>query len=165
METRRRADDARVRAGEAGRGIYAQQRSRRATLAVLGLRREGATVIFSTHDMAVAERMCDFILMIYRGDKVLDGTLDSIQQKFGTDTIRVRIENPDIALGDLPGVRQVVDFGGIQELRMDGGYDARAVLTELLRQTTVWHFEVTRPSLQDIFVRIAEPQATEPADA
>src|SRR4051794_11341618 len=47
--------------------------------AILDLRRDGATIIFSTHDMAVAERMCDFIFMIYQGNKVLDGTLDAIQ--------------------------------------------------------------------------------------
>src|SRR3954463_15586857 len=49
--------------------------------AVLDLKREGATVIFSTHDMTVAEEMCDFIFMIYKGNKVLDGTLDSIQSQ------------------------------------------------------------------------------------
>src|SRR5213082_2713972 len=47
--------------------------------AILGLRQEGTTVIFSTHDMAVAEKMCDFIFMIYQGRKVLDGTLGTIQ--------------------------------------------------------------------------------------
>src|SRR5205807_9237411 len=47
--------------------------------AILGLRNDGATIIFSTHDMAVAEKMCDFIFMIYKGRKVLDGTLESIQ--------------------------------------------------------------------------------------
>ena len=46
---------------------------------VLELRRQGATVIFSTHDMSVAEKLCDFIFMIYKGDKVLDGTLSEIQ--------------------------------------------------------------------------------------
>src|SRR5438105_15702502 len=60
--------------------------------AILDLKREGATVIFSTHDMAVAEKMCDFIFMIYKGKKVLDGTLHSIQQQFGQDTVRVRLE-------------------------------------------------------------------------
>src|SRR5262249_23109353 len=45
--------------------------------AILDLTRDGATVIFSTHDMGVAERMCDFIFMIYKGRKVLDGTLQS----------------------------------------------------------------------------------------
>src|SRR5262249_15431791 len=51
--------------------------------AVLDLRREGATVIFSTHDMGVAEKMCDFIFMIYQGKKVLDGTLNEIQDSYG----------------------------------------------------------------------------------
>src|SRR5947209_3310027 len=61
--------------------------------AVLGLKRDGTTVIFSTHDMAVAEKMCDFIFMIYKGKKVLDGTLESIQAKYGSDTIRVRMDD------------------------------------------------------------------------
>ena len=47
--------------------------------AVLEMRRRGTTVVFSTHDMATAERMCDRIFMIFRGRKVLDGTLEEIQ--------------------------------------------------------------------------------------
>ena len=49
-------------------------------------------MIFSTHDMNVAEKMCDFIFMIFKGRKVLDGTLDSIQDEYGSDTIRLRTE-------------------------------------------------------------------------
>ena len=56
-----------------------------------GFVRSGTTIVFSTHDMSVAERMCDFILMIHRGQKVLDGTLEEIQDAHGSDTIRVRI--------------------------------------------------------------------------
>ncbi len=59
--------------------------------AVLELREQGSTVIFSTHDMDVAERMCDTIFMIFRGKKVLDGTLETIQDQYGSDTIRVRM--------------------------------------------------------------------------
>jgi len=58
---------------------------------ILDLRSEGATILFSTHDMAVAEKMCDFIFMIYKGRKVLDGTLESIQKNYGQDTIRYRL--------------------------------------------------------------------------
>ncbi len=47
--------------------------------AVLALHAEGTTVIFSTHDMDIAERMCDTIFMIFRGKKVLDDTLEAIQ--------------------------------------------------------------------------------------
>src|SRR3954463_7459912 len=57
--------------------------------AILDLRKDGTTVIFSTHDMAVAEKMCDFVFMIYKGKKVLDGTLESIQDAYGEDTLRV----------------------------------------------------------------------------
>jgi ABC-2 type transport system ATP-binding protein len=46
--------------------------------AMLGLKRDGSTVIFSTHDMNVAEKMCDYIFMIFKGRKVLDGTLEGI---------------------------------------------------------------------------------------
>src|SRR5262249_23950017 len=54
---------------------------------VLELRRGGATVIFSTHDMSVAQRMCDFIFMIHKGRKVLDGPLRQIQLEHGMDVI------------------------------------------------------------------------------
>src|SRR5438094_728587 len=72
--------------------------------AVLALKREGTTVIFSTHDMAVAEKMCDFIFMIYKGRKVLDGTLEKIQDTYGSDTLRVRLEGSADGLATLPGV-------------------------------------------------------------
>ena len=52
--------------------------------AVLELRREGTTVVFSTHDMGAAERLCDRIFMIFKGRKVLDGSLDEIQRDTGT---------------------------------------------------------------------------------
>lgn len=129
--------------------------------AVLDLQRQGTTVIFSTHDMNVAERMCDFIFMIHRGKKVLDGTLSAIQDEYGSDTIRVRCERGAAALQDLPGVDKVNDFGQVQELRMASDCDAQAVLAALMSRTTIRRFDVVRPSLQDIFVRIAGPDGRE----
>ena len=66
--------------------------------AILELRRRGTTIIFSTHDMAVAEKMCDRIFMIFKGSKVLDGTLDEIQERYGDDTVRVRTDGGRAAL-------------------------------------------------------------------
>jgi ABC-2 type transport system ATP-binding protein len=129
---------------------------------ILNLRRDGTTVIFSTHDMAVAEKMCDFIFMIYKGRKVLDGTLESIQDAYGSDTVRVLLEGrPD--LGGLPGVARVTDFGRWQELRLDEAADPQHVLAALLRRGPVRHFELTRPTLHDIFVRIARPAEADAA--
>jgi ABC-2 type transport system ATP-binding protein len=123
--------------------------------AVLEMRRRGATVVFSTHDMATAERMCDRIFMICRGRKVLDGTLESIQNEYGADTVRIRTSVGAAALAGMPDVEAVNDFGQLQEVRLHG--DPQVFLTRLTARAAVYHFEVTRPSLQDIFVRIAKP--------
>jgi ABC-2 type transport system ATP-binding protein len=129
--------------------------------AVLGLKRDGATVIFSTHDMAVAEKMCDFIFMIYKGRKVLDGTLESIQETYGSDTLRVRMEGNGFTWEGLPGVAKITDFGRWQELRLERGTDSQSVLSALMTRGSVRHFELSRPSLHDIFVRIAGPESVE----
>lgn len=129
--------------------------------AVLDLRARGATVILSTHDMAVAESLCDYIVMIYRGNKVLDGTLASIQDHYGSDTIRVSTEGGLPALHDLPGVDRIRDLGQIQELHMAEECDPQRVLHALVSRTAVTSFNIVRPNLHDVFVRIAGPAAVE----
>ena len=123
--------------------------------AVLEMRRRGTTVVFSTHDMTTAEQMCDRIFMIFGGRKVLDGSLESIQDQYGADTVRLRTAGGALALAGMPEVEAVNDFGQLQEVRVTG--DPQAFLSRLAARTAVYHFEVTRPSLQDIFVRIAKP--------
>ena len=123
--------------------------------AVLEMRRRGTTVVFSTHDMGTAEKMCDRIFMIFRGRKVLDGTLHEIQEEYGADTVRVRTARGIEALAGIPEVDAINDFGQIQEVRLKG--DPQKFLHHLASRSPVYHFEVTRPSLQDIFVRIAKP--------
>ncbi len=129
--------------------------------AILDLRRRGATVILSTHDMGVAESLCDYIFMIYRGNKVLDGTLASIQDRYGSDTIRVSTAAGPASLNGLPGVEKVRDLGQVQELRMGQGCDPQEVLRTLMARTSVTSFSVVKPSLHDIFVRIAGPAAAD----
>jgi ABC-2 type transport system ATP-binding protein len=111
--------------------------------------------VFSTHDMSVAEEMCDRIFMIFKGRKVLDGTLDEIQARYGHDTVRVRTEAGRAALQGDAAVEAVSDYGNLQEVRLAG--DPQAFLARLASRTRVFHFELTRPSLHDIFVRIAKP--------
>ena len=133
--------------------------------AILSLRDKGTTVILSTHDMSVAEKMCDFIFMIFKGKKVLDGTLASIQDQFGSDTIRIRTENGASAFANIEGVEKVTDFGQLQELRVTPDCDPQQTITQVMARTRVTSFELTRPSLHDIFVRIAGPEAEEASDA
>ena len=118
---------------------------------MLDLKRRGATVIFSTHDMTKAEELSDTICMIFKGRKVLDGTLGQIQAQYGEDTIRVRVSGGAGALAGL--VENVRDLGQLQEVRIAG--DPQELLRKLLERGRVEHFEVSKPSLHDIFLRIA----------
>ncbi len=127
--------------------------------AIIEMRRRGTTVVFSTHDMAMAEKMCDRIFMIFKGNKVLDGTLDDIQARYGLDTVRIRAALDGTALTGFPGVESVNDYGQLQEVRLTS--DPQQFLQRLIAAGQVHHFEVTRPSLHDIFVRIARPQPEE----
>jgi ABC-2 type transport system ATP-binding protein len=131
--------------------------------AVLELRRSGTTVVFSTHDMTAAERLCDRIFMIFRGRKVLDGSLDDIQSTYGQDTVRVRTSGGSSILTGLPGVESVNDHGNFQDVRLTG--DPQLFLQKLADRTAVQHFEIAKPSLHDIFVRIARPTADDMRDA
>lgn len=129
--------------------------------AVLDLRRAGTTIIFSTHDMHVAERMCDSIFMIFKGKKVLDGSLSEIQNTYSKDTLRVKLEGDDTSelISDIDGVEKITHFGQFLELRINQQADTQSILTELMKLGHVTHFELSKPSLQDIFVRIAGPDA------
>ncbi len=94
---------------------------------ILDMRRNGSTILFSTHDMGVAERMCDFIFMIYKGKKVLDGTLESIQRSYGQDTIRIHTEAGLDFLKGIKGVEKINDYGMMQEVRMEQGVDPQQI--------------------------------------
>jgi len=126
--------------------------------AVLDLRKEGTTVLLSTHDMDVAERMCDRIFMIYKGNKVLDGTMEEIQSQYGEPVLRVRLAGnivPDVSR--LPDIESWVDCSPYTELRMRSLGARSSILRALMEQGEVEHFETARPRLHDIFVRIAKP--------
>lgn len=129
--------------------------------AILEMRSRGCTVILSTHDMGVAGSLCDAIFMIFRGKKMLDGTLDAIQSSYGSDTIRVEVEGGRATLANLPGIERIKDLGQVQELRMTEDCDPQRVLEVLIERTRIISFSVVKPSLHDIFVRIAGPQPEE----
>ena len=133
--------------------------------AVLELQREGATIIFSTHDMHMAEKMCDYIFMIYKGKKVLDSTLTDIQDKYGTDTIRIQTDKGIFAVKDIQGIEKINDFGRIQELRIAKNGDAQEIPAHIMKRARINRFEVIKPSLNDIFIRIANPDKTEEINA
>ncbi len=133
--------------------------------AVLELKQQGTTILLSTHDMDVAERMCDRIFMIYRGRKVLDGTLSEIQTQYGEAVLRVKMNGSGLpSLSHLHSVESVHDVGAYSEIRLRTPEGRAEVLRALVQHGDVEHFETAKPRLNDIFVRIAKPTAdTTPA--
>jgi ABC-2 type transport system ATP-binding protein len=123
------------------------------------LRARGRTILLSTHDMTAAERLCDRIAMIYRGRLVLDGTLDEIRARYATGRVRVDTDAPEETLLALPGVTAVREQGRIREVALAGAPEA--FLAALASRAVVRRFELAQPSLHDVFVRIAGPEAAD----
>jgi ABC-2 type transport system ATP-binding protein len=125
--------------------------------AVFSLRERGTTIVFSTHDMDMAEKMCDTIFMIFKGKKVLDGTLDSIQAAYPANRVRIRVAE-ESGLPELRGVTDLTTVGPFYECLLDDVSQSGALLQQLTSQRTVTHFEIIKPSLHDIFMQIARPE-------
>ena len=123
------------------------------TSAILDLKKAGTTVLFSTHDMASAEKLCDRIVMIYKGRKVMDGTVDQIRAGRASETLRVRLAGNVDQFAGLSGVVDAAAFANHHELRLAVDADPQRVLAELQQRGSVELFEIARPSLHDLFVR------------
>lgn len=119
-------------------------------------RQQGRTVLFSTHVLEQAEKICDHIVLIHRGHKVLDGELDAIRESYPVDTIEVAGDFSTAKLEALPMVGHVFEQGTRWRVRLNGGGDASTLLAALIANGRVDHFSAVRPPLTDIFVREVE---------
>ena len=120
---------------------------------VLDLKRAGKTIIFSTHQMEVAERICDDICLLNRSLKVLDGSLREIKSSFGRNSIAVRCEGGDGVLDDPELVSKVVRHADEAQALLAPGADAQRLLRRLIDSgAVIGKFEMMEPSLNDIFI-------------
>jgi len=120
---------------------------------VLELKAAGKTIIFSTHQMEIAERICDDICLINRSRKVLDGRLREIKRGFGRNAVALRCEGGDGVLEDRALVASVVEHSDEVEALLAPGADAQELLRRLLAAgAAVTKFELVEPSLNDIFI-------------
>jgi ABC-2 type transport system ATP-binding protein len=111
------------------------------------------TVIFSTHLMETAERLCSDILLINRSKKVLDGSLREIKESFGRNVIALRATGGDAVLSDAAVVSKVVEHADEKELRLAEGVEPQHLLKLLVDSgARIDKFERVEPSLNDIFI-------------
>jgi ABC-2 type transport system ATP-binding protein len=117
----------------------------------------GATILFSTHVMQHAEELCDHVVMMHRGKKVLDDPLAVIRRQYDPRAIRFDPldQHADLSpLGALPEVERVVRVDGGCEILLVEGANPATAIPRLATAVPAARVEIARPRLEDIFVRI-----------
>ena len=121
---------------------------------VLDLKRGGRTIIFSTHQMEVAEKICDDICLLNRAEKILDGSLRQIKEGFGRNAVALRVEGSDHVLNDKSLVANVESHSDELEVLLRPEVDPQQLLRKLVDSgVKVSKFEMIEPSLHDIFIQ------------
>jgi ABC-2 type transport system ATP-binding protein len=120
---------------------------------ILELKAAGKTIIFSTHQMEVAEKICDDICLINRSRKILDGSIREVKRGFSRNAVALRLVGGETVLEDRSLISKVKrDSDGVEVLLAEGA-TAQSLLKELIAgNATVEKFEMIEPSLHDIFI-------------
>jgi ABC-2 type transport system ATP-binding protein len=124
---------------------------------IFKLAKNGATVIFSTHRMEQVEEICDHIVLVNQGRKILDGTVKNIKQQFkqslfhiGFDSMPINTNNDSFTI-----VEQKEDYSLV--VKINDGYSTNDVLRYFLQSNaSISSFREILPSLNDIFIQLVE---------
>jgi ABC-2 type transport system ATP-binding protein len=120
---------------------------------ILQKKREGITIIFSTHLMEYAEKIVDSVVMINKGQKVIDGPLQHVKSQFGTKFIKMKYDGDASFVHSLDYVKGVRDFGKEMEIELVDISEKDRFLKDLVQKVSVNGLQITEPSLHHIFIR------------
>ncbi len=123
----------------------------------------GRTIIFSTHQMGQAEALCDRVVMIHQGKKVLDHTIPEIRSRFDPRAVLIEPVDPsrvDGVLGGIAGVSGVEASGRSVVVHVAPGTGATELIPRLAAAIPAQRIEVLRPSLEDVFIEIVAGKGT-----
>jgi ABC-2 type transport system ATP-binding protein len=121
---------------------------------ILEMRDEGKTVIFSTHVMHQAEKLCDSILLINKGRAILDDKLAAIQARYKSGAVCLEVEGDAGFIEQLPMVTALKSEGNGLEITLTDDADPQELLKALVDRLRVNKFEIKVPSLHEIFVKL-----------
>ncbi len=122
---------------------------------MLEFKEAGKTIIFSTHMMDAAEKLCDDILMINKGKKVLDGRIHKIRSDYGKNSMRLEYTGDGNALKSISGIQRLLDYGNYADVELKEGFGANDFLKEVLPLVQVNSFSTRQSSLNEIFLQLA----------
>ncbi len=131
---------------------------------ILDEHRRGATILFSTHVMPQAEEICEHVIMVHKGRKVLDESLAAIRNRFDPRAIRFEPLDPGAdtrALAALPEVESVQDREPALEIMLRDGTDPAAAMRRIMDVAPASRIELSRPRLEDVFVQLVTDGASD----
>jgi ABC-2 type transport system ATP-binding protein len=125
---------------------------------ILDQKTSGKTIILSTHQMEIAEKLCDDICMINKSRKVFDGQLREVRRSFAQNVVALRVEGADGLLNDPELITNVRQNGDDTEVLLTADASPQVLLKRLVdANVKITKFELVEPTLHDIFVaRIKE---------
>jgi ABC-2 type transport system ATP-binding protein len=129
--------------------------------------RRGATVLLSTHVMANAEEMCQHVVMIHQGRKVLDEPMSGLRRQFDPRTIHFEpldVHADTRRLAAVDGVSRVDQVDGTCRITLAPGTDPAGVMTRLAAAVPAARIELARLRLEDVFIRIVAGGGADPDD-
>ncbi|MBI2681722.1 MAG: ATP-binding cassette domain-containing protein [Acidobacteriales bacterium] len=123
---------------------------------LVDLRKQGHTVLFSTHRMEQVEKLCDSICLVNKGRSVVQGELREIKSRYGRDRVLLTFHesNDGHFLDTHPLVDRVSRYEGHIQVQLKGGSDPQVLLRDAAAQGQVLKFELMEPSLEDIFIDV-----------
>jgi len=119
---------------------------------LLELAKNGKTILFSTHRMDQAERLCQSICLINHGRIVLEGELNQVKAGYGRTNVQIRYEGDSSFLKEARLVQSFNDYGNYVEVQLAPGADAQDLLKLASSKARLTRFEVMEPSLEEIFI-------------
>lgn len=123
---------------------------------ILEMKKKGKVIIFSTHLMDFAEKMCDHIVMIDHGKIILKGALNEIKSNYAQKNVSLTYDGDISFLKSDPMVEKISDYGNTTGIRLRDSNQAQQLLRMLLdRNITVKKFDANDISLQEIFIELA----------
>jgi ABC-2 type transport system ATP-binding protein len=121
---------------------------------LLEMKKQGRTILFSTHRMDQVEKLCDSICLINRGEAVLQGDLKQVKARFGKNSVQIGYDGDGAFLEQNKLVSTFNDYGNYVEVRLAPGADPQQLLRMVAEHSRIDRFELMEPSLEEIFKEV-----------
>ncbi len=127
----------------------------RQTIQELGER--GKTILFSTHIMEQAEKICSKILLMNKGKEVISGTMESVKDRYGTRSVVIEFDGDGGFISGLPFVKHCITYPRYMEVELADDESPDRLLAALVNRISIRRFEIMSPSLHKIFIDLVRP--------